>query len=124
MDAVSMTGKVNQNYNYGNIRPSVSGTRCLNNQPMQDTVSFTGKKKTESGEKKKSGFIHKTLVTLVSAPYPGLGQALNGQWGKAFAIGLSFPVAAFATLATYPLALPAVVGAYYLGSMIDTYRNA
>ena len=95
------------------------------NELKSDTVSFTGKKKVASeGKPKKSGFIHKALIACVGAPYPGLGQAINGQWGKAALFAIGTPVAAFAAATvSLPLAIAVGFSAYAL-SFIDTYRNA
>ena len=61
----------------------------LENVPQKDTVNFKGKAddyvrsyKVEATSDKKWG------VGIASAVLPGLGQAINGQWGKAIAFFL------------------------------------
>jgi hypothetical protein len=96
------------------------------NELCADTVSFSGKKKAEDVEpaKKKSSVGHKLLISATNCFIPGLGQAINGQWGKAAMFAFGAPIAVFAaSMFSLPLALG--VGAVAGASMfIDAYRNA
>ena len=105
---------------------SFSGVKSSNSSVAKDTVSFTSKKNVDSVEypRKKSSFVHKALVAATSAFVPGLGQALNGQWGKALFFAVGVPVA---TLAALTVSVP-LAGAIYVASgvamYVDAYRNA
>jgi len=124
MNAVSFSNGVNKTFTPSNIQKAVANTRCLNNELKNDTISFTGKKKAEGEGKKKSSFVHKVLVATVGAPYPGLGQALNGQWGKAALFAFGTPALALGAFMVNPLLGIAVGTAGYIGAFIDAYRNA
>jgi len=97
---------------------------CTKNELTGDSISFTSQKHKAPEQKKKSSVIHKALVAATGAFIPGLGQALNGQWGKALLFAVGAPVAVFASMTvSLPLAL-AVGTAAEIGMYIDAYRNA
>ena len=116
-----MESKLNlTNVRKGKYNPNV----CVKNELGCDSVSFTGKKKSADAPKKKSGVIHKALVATTGAFIPGLGQALNGQWGKAAFFLVGAPAITLAALCvSVPLAV-AVGTAAEIGMYIDAYRNA
>ena len=95
------------------------------NSLSADTVSFTGKKDGADGEKpKKSGFVHKALISATGCFIPGMGQAINGQWSKAALFAIGAPLAVFGAM-TVSLPLAMGIGlAAEAGMFIDAYRNA
>lgn len=112
---------VNANYSAS----SVNSIPKTNYNSCGDTVCFTGKKKAEDAEpKKKSSVIHKGLVAMTNCFFPGLGQAINGQWGKAAFFALGAPAVVLGAMCvSLPLAIG--VGAVAEAAMfIDAYRNA
>ena len=98
---------------------------AYNNELKSDTVSFTGKKSKDKAEKK-SGVAHKAVVASTSMLIPGLGQAINGQWGKALLCYAGFDITSFAIFLV--TGNPFIASAVALGgrafSVIDAYRNA
>ena len=95
------------------------------NSLSADTVSFTGKKKVdESGKPKKSGFVHKALIAATNCFCPGLGQAINGQWGKAAMFAIGAPLATFGIFCANPAVGLAVGAASAVWMFVDAYRNA
>lgn len=117
--------------NYGSVSTnyrasSMNAIPKANYKACGDTVCFTGKKSAEGAEapKKKSSVIHKALVSATNCFFPGLGQAINGQWGKAAMFAIGAPVAVLAAM-TVSLPLAIGVGAVAEAAMfIDAYRNA
>lgn len=106
---------------------SKNRVRCMPNYNalQADTVSFSGKKQKANGEvQRKSNFVHKSLVSLTGCFIPGLGQALNGQWGKAALFAFGAPLATVAAMSvSLPLAM-AVGAVAEIGMFVDAYRNA
>ncbi|MCR5265345.1 MAG: hypothetical protein K6E29_01975 [Cyanobacteria bacterium RUI128] len=106
----------------------VNGALCKpNNCGLQaDTVCFTGKKQKfdAEGKPKKSSVIHKALVSATGCFIPGMGQAINGQWGKAALFAIGAPIAVWGAMTvSLPLALGVGLAAE-AGMFIDAYRNA
>lgn len=99
---------------------------CGKANPLEaDTVSFSGKNKLrDANRNKKSGFVHKALIASTNCLFPGLGQAINGQWGKAALFAIGAPVAVLGAM-TVSLPLALGIGAVAEAAMfIDAYRNA
>lgn len=88
-----------------------------------DTVSFTGKKDF-ADKPKKSGFVHKALIAATNCFCPGLGQAINGQWGKAAMFAIGAPLATFGIFCANPAVGLAVGAASAVWMFVDAYRNA
>ena len=95
-----------------------------NNALKQDTVSFSGKNKDADLGKKKSGFLHKALISSTGCFIPGMGQALNGQWGKALMFGIGVPAATVGAFCVNPLLAVGIALVGEAAMFIDAYRNA
>lgn len=133
----------------GDVRPTINEyvkdgfdpkKIIINGQPVTDVftkttdangnVAFKGKnKKTTAAEnaetpKKKSGFFKKAAVATASSVLPGLGQAINGQWGKAAFYAIGAPVLTVAAFMLNPIAGIAVGSALEIGNVVSAYRNA
>ena len=97
--------------------------------PQGDTVSFTTKPPVEETEKevsqkKESSTGHKLLISATNFLCPGLGQAINGDWGKAAGFAIGAPLAtAGLFLACPPLGITAGIGAS-VAMFVDAYKNA
>ena len=105
------------------------GISNLEKSPATDTVEFSNKNKPEEKIKKPS-LGKRVAVGTASFFVPGLGQAINGQWGKAAAFFLASTLITLGTFAFAPAALPALqlaavkAGIINLGSGIDAAKNA
>lgn len=99
--------------------------RHIANELNADTVSFTSRKKDiEDIPKKKSSKMHKALVAATGLLIPGLGQALNGQWGKAVGFFAGAPLAVLAASMVNPLLGAAVAVGAEVGMLTDAYKHA
>lgn len=98
----------------------------MKQKPNVDTLSFGGKKDVpvEEPKKKKSGFFKKAAVALASSVVPGLGQAINGQWGKAAFYTLGAPALTIAAWCVNPLLGVATGALLEIGNIVSAYRNA
>lgn len=101
----------------------------LERTPSEDSVSFKGKVKNNDATKtepakKKSGFAKKSAVAIASSVVPGLGQAINGQWGKAAFYALGAPALSVGVYMLHPIAGAAFGIGTYFANIISAYRNA
>ena len=101
-------------------------TPKLERIPSVDTVSFSGNDKTLEGNKLKeeASSGKKWGVGIASFLIPGLGQAINGEWGKALGflagrIGISLALG----FACPPLAIATSLG-LTIWSTVDAVQNA
>ena len=98
----------------------------LERTPSVDTVNFSSNEKTveENKNPKKEASIGKKLgVGIASGFMAGLGQAINGEWGKAtgFFLG-SMALSALACTVSPFIAIPALgISAW---SIVDAVNNA
>ena len=99
----------------------------LERTPGTDTVSFSSNDKTvdkPENTKKEASTAKKVGVGIASACIPGLGQAINGEWGKALgffagSLGSAFTLGAICP----PLGLAAGLG-IGIYSIVDAVKNA
>ena len=102
----------------------------LERTPVTDVITFskTNQKpelpedSTKEAPKKASG-AKKFGVGLASAFLPGLGQAVNGQWGKGLAFFFGTGVAGAAAMLAGPVGLAAYAGVG-IWSIVDAVKNA
>ena len=73
---------------------------------------------------KKSSFFKKAAVAMASSVLPGLGQAINGQWGKAAFYAIGAPVLTLAAWCVNPILGWAVGTGLEIGNIVSAYRNA
>lgn len=101
--------------------PEYASVSKLERTPDTDTVSFSDSNKTinetETETPKEASTAKKVGVGIASSLIPGLGQAINGQWGKA---------AGFFFGETAAISLLGAVGWLGIGiwSVVDAVKNA
>ena len=103
----------------------------LERTPASDTVTFKGNEKNieknqepKEESKKEASTAKKFGVGLASFLLPGLGQAINGEWGKGLGfLGgcLLYPIVM--TPICFPLALAGTIG-IGLFATVDAVKNA
>ncbi|GEM_PF-6864240 len=99
--------------------------RHIKNELNADMVSFTSRKKDiEDIPKKKSSKTHKALVAATGFLIPGLGQALNGQWGKAIGFFAGAPALVVVASMINPVLGFAVAAGAEVKMFTDAYKNA
>ena len=97
----------------------------LERTPETDTVSFSGTNNPEPQERKEAGSGKKWGVGIASAVIPGLGQAINGEWGKAAGFFLGTYVGAGAVgFMIHPFLGAAVAIGANIWSIVDAVKNA
>jgi len=97
----------------------VTSVPQLERTPSADSVELSK----NNTEKKEASSGKKWGVGIASAVVPGLGQAINGQWGKAagFLVGA---MASNALAFVSPLiACPVILGVG-IGAIVDAVKNA
>lgn len=108
---------------------SASGT-SLERTPATDVVMFSKTNKDFELPKdpakeapKEASTAKKWGVGIASAFLPGLGQAINGQWGKGLGFFLGSGATAALTVAFPPAGLIAAAGVG-IWSIVDAVKNA
>lgn len=129
ISAVQVSSPYSTNYKNASTVKLDNNILSLERTPLQDTVSFTSRKNVEPNnenivKEKKSGFLKKAAVATASAVLPGLGQAINGQWGKAAFYALGAPLLATAAFLLNPIAGIAVGSCLEIANIVSAYRNA
>ena len=124
INSVNMAYGLNNRVNFGNSTPAeVSKTTApVGVKEAADTFV----KQTSNGDKKpKVSTGKKVAVGLASLLCPGLGQAVNGQWGKAAGFFFGGSIAGFAAgFALGPIVGSAVCLAVTVCSICDAVKNA
>lgn len=125
INSVGLNNNVS-NVNFKSANCSGCGKpRHIANELNADTVSFTSRKKDiEDIPKKKSSKTHKALVAATGFLVPGLGQALNGQWGKAIGFFAGAPALVLAASMINPVLGFAVGVGAEVKMFTDAYKNA
>lgn len=126
---VQVSRSYSTNYKNSQAVNSDNNVATLERTPLQDTVSFRSRKNIEPNnenvvKEKKSGFFKKAAVATASAVLPGLGQAINGQWGKAAFYALGAPLLATAAFLVNPIAGIAIGSCLEIANVVSAYRNA
>lgn len=111
---------------YGKLVPKAE----LERTPVTDTVSLSTKNNAEKVEPQKpkaqpkeAGSGKKWGVGIASAVIPGLGQAINGEWGKAAGFFFGGIAASVVAATTAPLIGLAGLG-LGIWSIVDAVKSA